>query len=134
MKKIVAILSIAFSLLATQSKAQAAPLYPFGAPSTITSITASGGTVAITANNSLVYVSSIPTLTAALNLSVTAGSKVKPGALLFVVIKTNGSEVTTFSGAVTSPTVAGSAGKTWSQGFMYTGSKYYPIGTKQQVD
>ena len=129
MKK--AILSIV-CLLALNVSAQKVISYPFGAAQSFTA--AASGTVAVTLSNQLAYMSAAPTLTAATTLSFTAASSLKAGAMLFVVVKTTAEEVVTFAGAVTSSTVAGVAGKTWSQGFLYNGTKYYPVGAKQQVD
>jgi hypothetical protein len=130
MKKIVSIL--AFLAIATVADAQKVITYPFGAAQSFTA--AASGTTAVTANNQMVVMSAAPTLTAAATISVTAGSNLKAGAILLVAVKTTSTEVTTFAGAVVSPTVAGVAGKTWTQGFIYNGSYFYPMGTKQQVD
>ena len=78
--------------------------------------------------------SSVPTLTAAATISVSASSNLKAGAMLIVEIKTTATEVTTFAGNIVAPTVTGVAGKTWSQAFIYNGTNFYPCGTKQQVD
>ena len=105
--------------------------YPFGAAQSFT--TATSGTLAVTISNQMAVMSA-PTLTAAATLSVTASSQLKAGAFMLVAVKTTSTEVTTFAGAVSSVTVAGVAGKTWTQGFLYNGTKFYPVGTKQQVD
>lgn len=128
MKKVV--LSIV-CLLALNVSAQKVIHYPFGAAQTFTA--AASGTLAVTLSNQLAVMSA-PTLTAAATLSVTAASSLKVGAMLFVMVKTTATEVTTFAGAIVSPTVAGVSGKTWSQGFMYNGTNFYPMGAKQQVD
>jgi hypothetical protein len=129
MKKI--ILSI-FAIVAFVSMdAQSKINYPFGAAQTFTSATS--GTVAITVSNQMAIMTA-PTLTAAATLSFTASSSLKAGAFMLVAVKTTSTEVTTFSGAVVSPTVAGVVGKTWTQGFIYNGTYFYPVGVKQQVD
>lgn len=129
MKKIIALTAICLCF-AVKTKAQTQ--WPF-AKATALTISASG-TTAITISNSMNYVATAPTLTADATVSLTASSSLKPGAIVFVAIKTTSTEVTTFAGSIQSPTVAGVAGKTWSQGFLYNGSKFWPLGTKQQVD
>ncbi len=129
MKKIILALVCLFTL---NVSAQKVISYPFGAAQSFTA--AASGTVAVTLSNQLAYMSAAPTLTAATTLSFTAASSLKSGAMLFVLVKTTAEEVVTFAGAVTSSTVAGVAGKTWSQAFLYNGTKYYPVGAKQQVD
>jgi hypothetical protein len=105
--------------------------YPFGAAQSFT--TAASGTLAVTVSNQMAVMTA-PTLTAAATLSITASSKLKAGALLLVAVKTTSTEVTTFAGAVVSPTIAGVAGKTWTCGFLYNGTYFYPLGAKQQID
>jgi hypothetical protein len=129
MKKLLLALSV--GALTSCAFAQKVISYPFGAAQTFTA--ANSGTIAVTVNNQMAIMSA-PTLTAAATLSITAASSLKAGAILLVSVKTNATEVTTFAGAVVSPTVAGVAGKTWTQGFIYNGSVFYPMGTKQQVD
>jgi hypothetical protein len=128
MKKILSILAI-FTVVSVN--AQKVISYPFGAAQTFTA--AASGTVNVTINNQMAIMTA-PTLTAAATLSFTAVSGLKAGATLLVAVKTTSTEVTTFAGAVSSSTVEGVAGKTWTQGFIYNGSKFYPVGTKQQVD
>jgi hypothetical protein len=129
MKKVLLVLSVV--ALTSCAFAQKVISYPFGAAQSFTAATS--GTVAVTVNNQMAIMSA-PTLTAAATLSITASSSLKAGAILLVAVKTTSAEVTTFAGAVVSPTVAGVAGKTWTQGFIYNGSVFYPMGTKQQVD
>lgn len=129
MKKI--ILAIITIMAFTKLDAQTIINYPFGAAQTFTSATA--GTVVITVSNQMAVMSA-PTLTAAATLSITAASSLKAGAILLVAVKTTSTEVTTFGGSVVAPTVTGVAGKTWTQGFLYNGTSFYPLGTKQQVD
>jgi hypothetical protein len=128
MKKLLLVLSVAFAL---NVSAQKVISYPFGAAQSFTAATS--GTVAVTVNNQMAVMSA-PTLTAAATLSITASSSLKAGAILLVAVKTTSTEVTTFAGSVVAPTVTGVSGKTWTQGFIYNGSAFYPMGAKQQVD
>lgn len=135
MKKITSILFLLAAFVCfniTESKAQVK--WPVGAPTNNTQLTAAGGTVVINITNQLTYMATVPTLTANATISLTAASYVKPGAILLLNVKTNGSETTTLTGLLAAPTVTGSAGKTWSQGFIYNGTKFYPMGAKIQVD
>lgn len=127
MKKLIALIAI---LTCFSVEAQT---WPTGKSTTIT-ITAAGGTQSYTISNDMNHVASIPTLTANLTISVTASSQLKPGAQIILVIKTNSTETTTFAGSIVGPVVTGVAGKTWSQAFLYNGTKFYPQGAKIQVD
>lgn len=130
MKKVLSLFALV-TVLSVNAQTSKTLNYPFGAAQSFTAATS--GTVAVTVNNQMAIMSA-PTLTAAATISVTAGSNLKAGAILLVAVKTTSTEVTTFAGAVVSPTVAGVAGKTWTQGFIYNGTYFYPMGTKQQVD
>lgn len=130
MKKVISLLVIALCFIGLESKAQVK--WPFGAPSTVT-FTASGTTV-LAINNTMNYCSSIVTTTAAATLDVTVNSQIKAGAILHLQCTTTGSESMTFSGAIIAPPITGSAGSTWSQCFIYNGTKFYPCGAKIQVN
>ena len=133
MKKLFSILAIAFCLvLSNNAKAQATVSWPAGAATNYT--IAATGAVAIAASNNNIYNATIPTLTGNITVTVTKNAKLRAGAILSMVIKTTGSETTTFAGDIVAPVVTGSAGKTWSQSFIFNGTKYYPCGAKIQVD
>lgn len=129
MKKILSLLAILFVF---GMNAQRTVNYPFGAAQAFTCATS--GTVAVTVSNQMSYMSSIPTLTAAVTLSLTASSSLKAGAMCFVSVKTTSTEVTTLAGSVIAPAVTGAAGKTWTQAYLYNGTNFYPTGAKIQVD
>lgn len=112
--------------------AQTTTKWPFGAASDVT--LGAGATNNVTLANGLNYVGTIPTLTANTTVSVSVASNVKAGSIFILTVKTNSTETTTFTGAIVAPVVTGSAGKTWSQAFIYNGTKYYPCGAKIQVD
>jgi hypothetical protein len=105
---------------------------PFGAISDIT--IAVTGTTAVTITNSKTMNLTIPTLTGNATLDLTLSSELKSGAELFLQIKTTGSETFTFGTGIEAPVVTGSAGKTWSQGFVYNGTIFTPMGAKIQID
>lgn len=130
MKKIISLLALFAAFCFSEAKAQT---WPYGSATALT-IPASGGTVALTISNNMNYVSSIPTITANVTFSVTASSQLKAGAMLHLAIATNGTETAVFTGAIQSTTVTGVAGKTWTQGFIYNGTKFYPMGAKIQID
>lgn len=130
MKKIL----ILFALISAINVEAQSVKWPFGSATDMTSLTAAGGTVVVNITNQFTYMATVPTLTANATLSLTASSSVKPGAILLINVKTNGTETTALTGLLAAPTVTGSAGKTWSQGFIYNGTKFYPMGTKIQVD
>lgn len=129
MKKILSILAIlAVFTVNAQNKIQ----YPFGNAQNIT--VAVTGTTAVTAINQMSYVGTVPTLTANIVYSVTPASYLKPGAIMLLTVKTTSTETTTFAGSIVAPVITGSAGKTWSQAFIYNGTLFYPCGTYVQVD
>jgi hypothetical protein len=133
MKKLFGFIAIAFCLiLSNNAKAQASIKWPAGAASGFTM--AATGATSITVSNDMTYMLAIPTATGNLTLHVTANSKLKAGAHLFVTVKTNGTETTTFAGNIVGPVVTGVAGKTWTQLFIYNGTNFYPAGAKIQVD
>ncbi len=129
MKNIVFLFALAFTFCLSEVKAQ---IWPYGNATALSP--GVGGTTAITVSNNMNYVASIPTLTANLTLSVTASSQLKPGAVMLLTIKTTSLETVTFTGALAAPTVTGATLKTWSQAYIYNGTKFYPAGAKIQVD
>lgn len=130
MKKIIAITALFCAFVATEVKAQVQ--WP-AAKATSLTISASG-TTALTISNNMNYVATAPTLTAAATISLTPGTNLRPGAMVMISVKTTSTEVTTFAGSAISASVTGVAGKTWSQGFYYNGTYFYPMGAKIQID
>ncbi len=130
MKKIISLSIFALALISFNVNAQVQ--WPAAKATSIT--IATSGTTALTISNSMNYVATAPTLTADITLSLTAASNLRPGAFVLLSIKTTSTEITTFAGAITSTAVTGVVGKTWSQGFYYNGTKFYPFGAKVQVD
>lgn len=131
MKKLLTILSIA-TVLGVKAQTTKVISYPFGAAQSFTC--APSGTVAVTVSNQAAYMSSVPTLTANTTLSVTAASSLKAGAVVLVAIKTTSTEVVTYGGSLKSLPDTGVVGKTFAKAFMYNGSYFYPMGSKQQID
>jgi hypothetical protein len=131
MKKILSLLAFV-AVLSVNAQTSKTINYPFGAAQAFT--IATSGTTAVTVSNQMAYVSSVPTLTAAATISLTAASSLKAGAMVLVTVKTTSTEVTTLAGSVLAPTVTGAAGKTWSQAYLYNGTNFYPCGAKIQVD
>jgi hypothetical protein len=104
---------------------------PFAEKQDIT-IAATGAT-SVTVNKDA-YNSVIPTLTGNATLTVTAGTDLEAGTMIALAIKTTATETFTFAGDIVAPVVTGVAGKTWAQGFVFNGTKFYPVGAKIQVD
>lgn len=106
--------------------------FPFGDIATASiSADASDDAITISANATIITTA---TLTSNATLDLTISDEVEPGAFLFVKCTTNGSETFTFGTGIEAPVVTGSAGKTWTQGFIYNGTNFYPMGAKIQVD
>jgi hypothetical protein len=95
---------------------------------------AATGTTAATISNMETYVSTLTTLTGNGTLDLTLSSELKAGARLYVKVKTTGTETFAFGTGIDAPTVTGSAGKTWTQGFWYDGTVFLPMGAKIQID
>jgi hypothetical protein len=133
MKKSIAIFAIVASIIgAFAFTYQTTPQWPNGIS---TPLTISTGTTALTISNKMNHVASVPTLTAASTISVTAATGLKAGALMSITVKTQTTSAISFAGSsIAAPTFTGVAGKTFSQGFIYNGSKFYPVGTVVQVD
>lgn len=130
MKKILSIFAVLFVVVT--ANAQRTINYPFGAAQGFTCATS--GTVAVTGSNQMIYMSAVPTLTAAATISLTAASSLKAGAIVLVAIKTTSTEVVTYGGNLKSLNDTGSVGKTWSKAFLYNGTNFYPMGSKQLID
>ncbi len=107
--------------------------YPFGLADT-KELTATGAQ-ALTIDNNMTIVDGV-TVQATNNrtLDLTIDSEVQIGARLLVKSKTNASENTVFGTGITAPTIAGTAGKTKTQGFTYDGTAFLPDGTFVQID
>lgn len=73
-------------------------------------------------------------LTGALTLDLTIDSQVQKGAIIDLIIKTTGVEVTTLGAGIDGPNIAGVAGKTKTQSFFYDGVSFKPVGTSVQID
>jgi len=105
---------------------------PFGAIATA-SISADASDDAITINSNATIITTA-SLTSNATLDLTIASNVEAGAVLYIKAKTNGTETFTFGTGIDAPTVTGSAGKTWCQGFFYNGTTFLPMGAKIQID
>jgi hypothetical protein len=106
--------------------------HPFGAVATST-IAAATTTAAITIAAQETIITT-ETMTGNCTLNLTVSAEVKAGAKLFLILKTNGTETFTFGTAIEGPVITGAAGKTATQGFVYNGTNFYPMGAKIQVD
>ena len=134
MKKTIGIIAIVASLIGAFAftSNQVTPMWPAGIS---TPLTVGQGTTALTISNNMNHVASVPTLTANATISVTAASSLRAGAQMLIVVKTTSVETVSFTGSnIAAPTFTGVAGKTFSQGFIYNGSKFYPTGEAEQVD
>ena len=106
--------------------------YPYGAIATA-SIAAATTTAAITIADQETIITT-ETMTGNCTMNLTVGSEVKAGAKLFLIFKSNATETFTFGTAIEAPVITGVAGKTQTQGFVYNGTNFYPMGAKIQVD
>ena len=107
--------------------------WPFGEGDS-KALTATGAQ-ALTIDDNLTIIDGVTVeATANRTLNLTIDSEVKAGAKLFVKSKTNGTQNTVFGTSITAPTIAGTAGKTKTQGFTYDGTTFLPDGTFVQID
>jgi hypothetical protein len=132
MKKSIAIFAIVASLIgAFAFTYQTTPQWPNGISTPLTIAT---GTTALTISNKMSHVASVPTLTAASTISLTAATGLKAGAIVNIAVKTATTSAISFAGALTAPTFTGVTDKTFTQSFVYNGSKFYPMGEVDQID
>lgn len=107
--------------------------YPFGLADS-KALTATGAQ-ALTIDDNMTVIDGVTVeATGNRTLDLTVDPELKAGARLLVKTKTNGTETTIFGTGITSVTVTGVAGKTFSQGFTYDGAVFTPEGTSVQID
>lgn len=107
--------------------------WPFGEADT--KVLTATGAQALSIDDNMTVIDGVTVeATANRTLDLTVDSEVKAGARLFLKSKTNGTENTVFGTSITAPTIAGSAGKTKTQGFTYDGIAFLPDGTFVQID
>lgn len=107
--------------------------WPFGLGETL--VLSATGAQALTINDNLTIIDGVTVeATANRTLNLTIDSEISLGARLLIKTKTNGTEDTIFGTGITSVTVTGAAGKTFTQGFTYDGDAFLPDGTSVQID
>lgn len=105
---------------------------PFGAGSVITLLATGTSTVAVSDQET--YIASAVTATGNCTINLTIDSKVTPGARLYLQVTGTGTETITFGTGIVAPVVTNAAGKTWTQGFWYDGTRFLPMGAKIQIN
>lgn len=106
--------------------------YPYGVIDSET-IAAATTTAAITIDAQETIITT-ETMTGNCTLNLTIDSEVKAGAKIYLIFKSNATETFTFGTSIEAPVITGVAGKTQTQGFVYNGTNFYPLGAKIQVD
>ena len=107
--------------------------YPTGSAETLT--LSATGAQALTINNSVTVIDGVTnSATGNRTINLTVNGEIKAGAKILVKVKTTGTQTTTFGTGFTAPVITGVAGKTFTQGFSYDGTTFYPDGTAVQVD
>jgi hypothetical protein len=108
--------------------------YPFGS-ATVVALTATGAQ-AVSVTGGLTVIDGVTVeATGARTINLTIDSEVKEGAMILVKSKTNATENTVFGTNMTSPTIAGTGGKTKTQTFFYDGtSAFIASGAFVQID
>jgi hypothetical protein len=108
-------------------------LWPFGAGDS-QALTATGAQ-AITITDNFTVIDGVTTqATGNRTINLTIGSSVKPGARLLVKLKSAATQTTTFGTGITDVVLTGVSGKTFTGGYTYDGTAFYPDGTIQQID
>lgn len=90
-------------------------------------------TQAVTIDNAMTILS-FAILTGACTVNLTIDSEVPIGSTLQVVVPATATEVLTFGTGFTATTITGVAGKTKTQGFVYDGTTFKPVGTAVQIN
>lgn len=107
--------------------------FPFGSAS-VKTLSATGAQ-AITIEDELTVINGVSTVaTGNRTIELTISSQLAIGAMILLKTKTTGTETTIFGTGIYSVTVSGAAGKTFSQGFIYDGTVFLPLGTAVQID
>lgn len=106
-------------------------LWPFGAPDHHTPDYAANVTVAVADRLTIVEPA---ILTGNMQIDLDIDPEVPKGALLLVKIKTTTTEQTTFGAGIEAPVLAGVAGKTKTQLFVYDGTNFVAAGASVQID
>ena len=107
--------------------------YPFGLADTKT--LSATGAQAIIIDDNLTIIDGVTTeATGNRTINLTVDAELKAGAKILLKTKSNGTETTIFGTKISSITVTGAAGKTFSQSFTYDGSNFLPDGTAVKID
>jgi hypothetical protein len=106
--------------------------YPHGAADLQTP--AYAATQALTISNECTILS-FAILTGDTTLNLTINSTIRKGATLLIVAPatTNGDDITLGTG-IDGPNIVGVTGKTKTQGFIYDGTSFKPMGASVQID
>jgi hypothetical protein len=107
--------------------------YPFG-DADEQALTATGAQALEIDNQQTIIDGVTVEATADRTLDLTIGETVKPGARLFIKLKTNGTEDTIFGDNMQGTTITGVAGKTKVVEFVYDGANFVEAGTPVQID
>lgn len=107
--------------------------HPFGLGETET-LTATGSQAITIVDNFTLIDGVTVEATADRTIDLIVDAEIGIGARILLKTKTNGTEDTIFGTGITSVTVTGVAGKTFSQGFTYDGTAFLPDGTALQID
>jgi len=107
--------------------------HPFGAAETF-ELTATGDQD-ITIVDDLTIIDGVTVeATADRTIDLVIDSEIKAGAVIFMKIKSNGTEDTIFGTGITNLNLTGVAGKTTTQAFMFDGTVFTPMGAQDQID
>lgn len=107
--------------------------FPFGVVDAPT-LTATGAQAVTIENQNTIL--KTPTITGGITFNLTISSELKSGAVIWVVVKTTGTETVTYgTGFFDGQTgITGVAGKTFSQLFIYDGTDFKAASAKIQLD
>lgn len=76
----------------------------------------------------------LDTLTANATLDLDICPELTPGAMLVLIVPATATETLTLGDGIEGPNIAGTAGKTKVQQFVYTGVSFVANGTAVQID
>lgn len=101
--------------------------FPFGAP-VQTTIT---GSASLSLFNDLTIAEG--TLSSAVALAISASASLPIGSQFQVIAFATVTQSLSFTGDIFAATITVGQGKTASQGFLYDGTKFYPMGSSVQI-
>lgn len=107
-------------------------VFPFGPADHPTGLAATGA-IALTISNQFTIIEP-PILTGNATINLTIDPTMEEGSIILVKVKTTATETTTFGTGFKGAGLTGTAGKTKTKLFVFTGATFDAIGAVEQID